>query len=342
MKTLFSFSIVIAFILCGCFSTPQIIKHRNALHYQSKFDFFQLPADEQIIENSYTSFTTKKTDGSFMTRGFYGTVLTGTSNFSDSRLKIKHGISQQFDLNNGKLIQKEEYVNDLLEGDQITYYKSGKEKSVIPFSKDMKNGKAYEYYESGEIEVAYVYKDNEEIEPRVYYYKNGTKKLILDIEPEKQKIDDSPLNKFDVFDAKFEMFDSMANKICGGTYENGKLIESNCDEEILKDKDLNTPDLDEEMPQFPGGDIELLKFYGTNIQYPQIAKENDVQGIVVIGFNIYEDGTAKDFEIIRGIDPSIAEEALRISKQLPKWTPGKVNGKPVKVAFKMPVRFKLE
>jgi len=341
-KTLFPFTILIILVFNCCFSTSQIGKSRTPLHYQSKFDFFQLPDDEQMIETSYTSFTTKKTDGSYVTRGFYGNVLTGESNFSDSRLSIKNGISKQYDLNDGKLKHQQNYVNDLLEGEAISYYKSGKVKSVILYSNDKKSGKAYEYYESGKVKVAYVYKHDIDIEPRIYFYEDGARKFILNIDSEKQRIKDDPSNLFGVIDAKFELFDSLSNKICGGAYENGNLIDCDCDEDIINKEKLDTSNLVEEMPQFPGGEIELWKYFGSNIRYPQIAKEHDIQGIVVLGFNIYKDGSVQDFEIVRGIDPSIAEEALHLAKQMPKWTPGKVNGKPVKVAFKLPVRFKLE
>jgi len=341
-KTLFYFYVLLIFILSGCFSTSKLSKQINPLHYQAKFDFFQLPVDEQMIKTSYTSFITKKTDGSYVSRGFYGKILTGESNFSDSRLKIKSGISTEYNLNDGKLREQQTYVNDLLEGETIIYYKSGKLKSKILFSNDMKNGKANDYFETGEVKVAYVYKDDIEIEPRIYYYQNGARKLIFDIEPEKQAESNDTLNNFGVFNAQFELFDSLENKICEGAYENGKLVKSDCTEESLNKEDLDTPELAEEFPQFPGGDIELLKFFATNIRYPQVAKENDVQGVVVLGFSIYEDGSVQDFEIIRAIDPSIGEEALRVAKQMPIWTAGTVNGEPVKVPMKFPVRFKLE
>jgi len=98
----------------------------------------------------------------------------------------------------------------------------------------------------------------------------------------------------------------------------------------------------EEMPSFPGGEIELLKYFGSGIKYPPIAKENDIQGVVVLGFTVEEDGSIADIEIVRDIGGGCGEEAMRLAKTMPKWAPGKQRGKAVKVAFKLPVRFKLE
>jgi len=97
----------------------------------------------------------------------------------------------------------------------------------------------------------------------------------------------------------------------------------------------------EEMPKFPGNDIELLKYFGTNIIYPEEAKAMNIQGVVVIGFVVAKDGSIQDLELIRDIGGGCGEEALRLAALMPKWSPGKQRGKPVNVAYKLPIRFKL-
>lgn len=98
----------------------------------------------------------------------------------------------------------------------------------------------------------------------------------------------------------------------------------------------------EEMPEFPGGQMELLKYLGKSIKYPVIAQENGIQGRVVCAFVINRDGSIVDAEVLRGVDPSLDKEALRVINSMPKWKPGKQRGKPVRVKYTVPVVFRLQ
>ncbi len=98
----------------------------------------------------------------------------------------------------------------------------------------------------------------------------------------------------------------------------------------------------EEMPKFPGGEAELMTFISKSIRYPVVAQENGIQGRVVCSFVINKDGSIVDAEIVRGIDSSLDKEALRVINTMPKWTPGKQRGKPVRVKFTMPITFRLQ
>lgn len=97
----------------------------------------------------------------------------------------------------------------------------------------------------------------------------------------------------------------------------------------------------EEMPEFPGGERALLKFIGQNIDYPEIAKENGVQGMVVVSFVISKLGKVENVAIARGVDPILDREALRVVNLLPNWKAGKQRGKAVNVSFSVPINFKL-
>jgi protein TonB len=97
----------------------------------------------------------------------------------------------------------------------------------------------------------------------------------------------------------------------------------------------------EEMPSFAGGDQELLKFISKNIQYPEIAKRAGVEGRVLVSFVINKNGTASDFQVVRGIGAGCDEEAIRVIKLMPSWKPGRQNGQPVKVKLVVPFLFKL-
>ena len=82
----------------------------------------------------------------------------------------------------------------------------------------------------------------------------------------------------------------------------------------------------EEMPDFPGGEGELMKFIAKSIKYPVIAQENGIQGRVVCTFVVNKDGSVVDAEVLRGVDPSLDKEALRVIGTMPKWKPGKQRG----------------
>ena len=97
----------------------------------------------------------------------------------------------------------------------------------------------------------------------------------------------------------------------------------------------------EEMPEFPGGQAALMSFIAKSIKYPVVAQENCIQGRVTCSFVVNKDGSIVDAEVIRGIDPSLDKEALRVINTMPKWKPGKQRGKPVRVKFTVPINFRL-
>jgi len=97
----------------------------------------------------------------------------------------------------------------------------------------------------------------------------------------------------------------------------------------------------ENMPEFPGGDLELRKYIAQHIQYPEVAKENGIQGKVFIQFVVNQKGEVEQVKVVRGVDPSLDKEAIRVIKALPKWKPGSQRGKPVKVSFTVPINFQL-
>lgn len=98
----------------------------------------------------------------------------------------------------------------------------------------------------------------------------------------------------------------------------------------------------EENAVFPGGQLELMKFMANKIKYPAIARENSIEGRVIVKFVVNEDGSISQEQVLRDIGGGCGDEALRVVRMMPKWAPGKQRGKPVKVWFTMPVAFKLE
>jgi protein TonB len=98
----------------------------------------------------------------------------------------------------------------------------------------------------------------------------------------------------------------------------------------------------EQMPTFPGGTEELMKFISNNMKYPTISQENGIQGRVICRFVVSKDGTVQDIQIIRSLDPYCDKEAMRVLKLLPRFIPGKQNGRNVPVYFTLPVVFRLQ
>lgn len=97
----------------------------------------------------------------------------------------------------------------------------------------------------------------------------------------------------------------------------------------------------EDKPVFPGGDAELLKYLATETQYPVIARENGIEGKVFVSFVIDKDGSVTDVKILRGVDPYLDKEAMRVVRSMPNWKPGKQRGKSVKVQYQLPLNFRL-
>ena len=98
----------------------------------------------------------------------------------------------------------------------------------------------------------------------------------------------------------------------------------------------------EEKPKFRGGDAnEFSKWVAENLQYPEIAKENGVQGRVMLSFKVNTDGTVSNIKVLRGVDSSLDKEAVRVISKSPKWTPGKQRDRKVAVTYTFPVIFQL-
>ncbi|WP_304318333.1 M56 family metallopeptidase [Phocaeicola plebeius] len=98
----------------------------------------------------------------------------------------------------------------------------------------------------------------------------------------------------------------------------------------------------EQMPEYPGGMKEMLKFLQENVKYPENAMKNNVQGRVIVQFVVEKDGTLTEFKVARSVDPDLDAEALRVLQTMPKWKPGMQRGKIVRVKFTVPVSFKLQ
>ena len=97
----------------------------------------------------------------------------------------------------------------------------------------------------------------------------------------------------------------------------------------------------EQLPEFPGGIVQFMKWLTRNLRYPPIAQSQRMQGKVVVSFIINKDGSIASPTIVQSVDPVLDREALRVVKMMPRWKPGLQNGKPCRTMFAIPVNFQL-
>ena len=128
----------------------------------------------------------------------------------------------------------------------------------------------------------------------------------------------------------------------GNDEEGGELIEDLKTIVTEAPEEEQVFDMVEQKPQFPGGDAEMYAWLSKNLRYPVIAQENGIQGRVVCQFVVGSDGSIREIKVLRGLDPSCDKEAVRAIQAMPKWIPGRQNGKAVAVRYTLPVMFRLQ
>jgi TonB family protein len=123
--------------------------------------------------------------------------------------------------------------------------------------------------------------------------------------------------------------------------ENGKFISGQCfDKEGKEEEFYHT--IVEEQPEFQGGQNELFSYLGRTLKYPKKARKDGVEGTIYVGFIVEANGKISNVALKRGVHPLLNEEAIKVVSEMPKWKPGKINDKFVRVAYTVPIKFKLE
>jgi protein TonB len=122
----------------------------------------------------------------------------------------------------------------------------------------------------------------------------------------------------------------------------GVEVQEEVKEEVQEEAEPEPFVVVEEMPMFPGGDAELLKYIAEHTQYPDVAKENNIQGRVIVRFCVTSKGAVNQVSVLKGVDPELDAEAVRVVNSLPAFKPGKQGGKPVPVWYMVPITFTLK
>ena len=110
---------------------------------------------------------------------------------------------------------------------------------------------------------------------------------------------------------------------------------------VVAQKNQQVFDVVEQMPEYPGGPSALIEYLSQNMKYPEDAKQQKIEGRVLATFVVETDGSVSNVEVVKPAFPSLDAEAVRLLSAMPKWTPGKQNGKVVRVKFTVPISFNL-
>lgn len=203
---------------------------------------------------------------------------------------------------NGNIKRDMDYLDGKRNGKYLAYNENGKLTEEIDYVEDKIAGKYRTYYESGNLEKDIAYSDSKRNGQFLVYRKTGELKRV----------------------------DNYVN----GDFTNGKCLD-------LAGNDTTYYDY-EVAAIFPGGRGELMKFLGNEMIYPENAIRNNLEGKVYLRFIIDVDGSVKNVKVTRGVNSEFDAEAVRAVRNMPRWTPGMIDGVPVKSYFDLPVNFKLQ
>ena len=149
-------------------------------------------------------------------------------------------------------------------------------------------------------------------------------------------------DQIDIVDDEIEVDDSMIMNLEDDASMGVEIMEYVEVEEEVVEEEAIPFQLVEEKPSFQGGDAnQFSKWVNSRLEYPEIAKENGVQGRVTLQFTVEKDGTVTKVKVLRGVDPSLDKEAVRVVSMSPKWKPGKQRDRAVPVTYTFPVIFQL-
>lgn len=316
MKGLFILlSIVLFFSRC---SLNKVTAWQKNNAYLEKYDAF-LEEDETKTFAWYQGVYSQNKKGNYIERLFYPekNQITHLTTYKSKRKYIKHGSHQRW-FDNGSKMSEGAYSNGNKNG-LWKHYHYGDNK--VRVEGNYKNGVAdglWKYYDvDGNIMVELTYKDG-------------------------------------LREGEFVEYDTDGSVLNKGMYKSDAIFSQLLEDEIYTPSDDTILELVEAFPYLVGceegsspeerkkcSDSLLLKTIYEQINYPTFAVENATEGNALINFTIYEDGTINDIVVYSGVCESIEKECLRVIALLPKWNPGRVEGKAVKVEHNLPIRFKL-
>ena len=177
----------------------------------------------------------------------------------------------------------------------------------------------------------------QEIPPPPEPLRNTVKFQLPEIMPDEQVNEEPPVTQKEVLEQKAVISSTTFDK---GTDDIAAPVADTETAKIAGDQDKTYVMVDQ-MPQFPGGEREMMRFIKNNLRYPLSAQENNIQGTVILNFVVNREGKIINLKVVKGIGFGCDEESIRVMEKMPLWTPGKQRGQTVLVSFTMPIRFVL-
>jgi len=267
---------------------------------------------------------------------------------------VLYNVFEYYKSGKNKLISKSSKIDPPnFEGQCVTFYESGRKRSTSFYKNGRQTGNVYEYYPNGKIYrvISYPERDPESTDDPDYQ--------IIVNQDSLGKIQVTDGNGYyKGFNTKFQYID-----------EEGP-VKSNKRDSIWKGKDVNQKITFEERynsgifvsgiatdstgqrseylgsrsvaPQFKGGTTAFSKYLASHIIYPDYARANDTQGVVVLSFIVEKDGKINSVKVNKSVERSLDDEAVRVLKHSPVWKPGTLYGKPVRVMYSVPLNFALQ
>lgn len=277
---------------------------------------FKMENNSEIIFQTYCTSLEKTTDGLFVFKQYYPTtsIITHQESYADSTMKILQGqCVRRYD--NGNLWHEGNYENNMASGE-------------------------WKYYNASTRTIASKgnFKDNTKVGTWTSYFNNEKKQT------------EYTFNDKGILDGKYTVWNESGDIISETFYKNG---------EPLKSQDTDTEKSTftvEQMPIFGEhcaymqnanaaqqcSDKAVLAYIYENLEYPNFARVNGIEGMATVSFIVDKTGEINDIEVLNGICDEIKTECIRIIEGFPNWSPAMRNGKPTSVAFILPIEFKLK
>lgn len=167
--------------------------------------------------------------------------------------------------------------------------------------------------------------------------RNTIKFNLPEIKPDEQVAEEPPPSQKELAEMKAAIGNTAFDK---GTDDIAAPLANSENAKIAGDSDVPLTHVDQ-MPQFPGGEREMLRFIKNNLRYPLAAQENNIQGTVILNFVVNREGRIINIKVVKGIGFGCDEESIKVLEKMPLWSPGKQRGQTVLVSFTMPIRFVL-
>jgi len=213
------------------------------------------------------------------------------------------------------------------DGDFRYYFKNGQKQKEFQAVEDYKIGSYREWFKNGNLSSAGIYADG---------YTPSERGEINRSQPEKAIY---ILDTLSLKDSVWTYYHVNGQMSARETYENGKMVSAEYRDDDGTESGIYSPT--ERMPEFPGGEMALMRFLGENINYPKPDKNEGNHGTVYVLFTVDREGKVKDAKIERSISPGLDKESLRVVNLMPDWTPGMMQNRLVEVAYNLPIRFSL-